>query len=445
MADYPVRPAPVIVRNRAVASSVDTSNTHLAAINAELDAQTAQLTAIEGYAASTVPEFDMFRRLRVSHPQTVFDSKQLKDNQPLFWDDAQTSGSGTSSTYNTNQASTTIAVGNLTAGTRVRQTFRRMNYQPGKSQLILLTGVLGAAATGITQRIGQFDSNNGLFFENKSTGIGLVRRTYTSGSAVDNRVAKASWNGDKLDGTGASGVTIDYSKTQIFWIAYEWLGVGSVSFGVVHQGSFITCHTMHHNNSLDTVYMSSPNLPIRYEIGNDGTGAAASLTHICCTVMSEGGIEELGVQRGITRGSTVMTTNNDANIYGVIALRIQSSFFSAHIYISNISLVCTSTSAYNWYLILNPTPSAGPAFTPITNSAIEANVGMTNTTLTGGTVIMCGTSLQTNDGGTNIMAPQDISLGSSIAGTADVLYLAVQRVTGTSESFYASLNYREII
>lgn len=403
------------------------------------------LNAIETSTESSIPDFDMFRRLRVSNPQTVFDSKQLKDNQPLFWDDAATSGSGTSSTYNTNQASTTIAVSNLTAGTRVRQTFRRFNYQPGKSQFIMMTGVLGAAATGITARIGQFDGNNGLFFEQISTGIGLVRRTNVTSTPTDNRVAQASWNGDKLDGTGASGMTVDWSKTQIFWIAYEWLGVGSAAFGVVHNGQFITCHTMHHNNSLTTVYMSTPNLPLRYEIANGGTGGAASLTHICCTIMSEGGVEEVGMQRGLTRGSTVMQTSNDANIYGLIALRIQSSYFSAHIHVSNISIVCTSTSAYNWYLILNPTPSASPAFTAVTNSSIEANTTMTATTLTGGTVIQCGTSLQTNDGGTNVIGPQDIALGSNIAGTADVMYLAVQRVTGTSESFYASINYREII
>ena len=38
---------------------------------------------------------DAFARLRVSNPTTLFDSKQLESNQPLFWDDAQTAGSGT--------------------------------------------------------------------------------------------------------------------------------------------------------------------------------------------------------------------------------------------------------------------------------------------------------------------------------------------------------------
>jgi len=78
-------------------------------------------------------QLDNFGRLRVSQPETLFDSKMLHDNAPLLWDDSQTSGAGTSSTYNANQSSVTLAVTAATAGTRVRQTFRRFNYQPGKS------------------------------------------------------------------------------------------------------------------------------------------------------------------------------------------------------------------------------------------------------------------------------------------------------------------------
>lgn len=40
---------------------------------------------------------------------------------------------------------------------RVRQTFKRFNYQPGKSQLIIRTEILGVSNTGITKRLGLFD------------------------------------------------------------------------------------------------------------------------------------------------------------------------------------------------------------------------------------------------------------------------------------------------
>ena len=85
------------------------------------------------------PNFDAFARSRVSNPITVFDSKQIFNNQALFWDDQETSGSGTSSTYSKPNARTRIAVSADTAGVRTRQTFQRFNYQPGKSELVIVT------------------------------------------------------------------------------------------------------------------------------------------------------------------------------------------------------------------------------------------------------------------------------------------------------------------
>jgi len=72
---------------------------------------------------------DAFGRIRVSEPFTILDTKQLVDSLPLFYDDQQTSGAGTTSTYNANQASTTMAVSATTAGVRVRQSKLRGTYQ----------------------------------------------------------------------------------------------------------------------------------------------------------------------------------------------------------------------------------------------------------------------------------------------------------------------------
>lgn len=163
------------------------------------------LTAGSGPA----PEFpagalDPFARLRVAGPVTIFDSKQLFDNKPLQWDDAQTSGAGTSSAWSAARASSLMGVSAGTAGVRVRQTMRRFNYQPGKGQLVLMTFAMGAAAAGITRRVGQFDANNGLFLEQISTGPGFVVRSSVSGAPVDFRVDQANWNLDRLDGSGPS-------------------------------------------------------------------------------------------------------------------------------------------------------------------------------------------------------------------------------------------------
>ena len=388
---------------------------------------------------------DAFARLRMSAPETIFDSKQLANKQPLFWDDQLISGSGGASTYNTNQASTTLSVANLTAAVRVRQTFRRFNYQPGKSMLFVQTFVLGAAATGIKRKIGLFDAKNGLFLDQDSTGIGVTVRTYTSGSAVDGRVAQASWNIDKLDGTGASGITLDFTKAQIFFADFEWLGVGRVRFGFFVDGKPYYCHQVLNANTTTLVYMSTPNLPLRYEIENTGTGGAVGLTHICSTVISEGGLKTTGFPFGTTRGATALTTSNNSNIYPLISLRLNSNYLASSIRILDFFINCTSTATYNWYLILNPTiVGTALSFTQVTNSSMDTDVTTTNaTTVTGGTILAAGTSTQTNEGGTSKIIDSDFIFGSTIAGVSDVVVLAVQRVTGTSETFYGSINWKD--
>jgi hypothetical protein len=116
---------------------------------------------------------DAFGRLRISNPEMIFNSKQIFDNQPLYWDDIQESGSGTSSVHSVNTASSTLSVSATTAGKRTRQTFMRFNYQPSKSQLIFITGILKASGggTGIITRMGYFDDDNGLFGSIKVNGF----------------------------------------------------------------------------------------------------------------------------------------------------------------------------------------------------------------------------------------------------------------------------------
>lgn len=393
--------------------------------------------------------FSQFGRLRSTAAVTIFDSKQIVDKQPLFWDDQIVSGSGGASTYNTNQASTTLSVSASTACQRVRQTFRRFNYQPGKSQLIYTTGILGDPVAGIIRRMGLFDANNGTFFESGTSAVSVVVRSNTSGTPVDTGITQANWNLDKLNGTGPSGVTADWSKVQLIGITFSWLGTGSVTFFAIINNQIIDVHRVDQGNSGLLVYMSTPNLPVRYEINNDGTGGAASLLHICASVATEDGVQT-GTSRSISRGATPLVTLNDSSLYPVISIRLKSTHLVATIVNTYISVVCTTNSTFEWVVLLNPTVAGTAlAFTGITNSSIEADLVSTNaTTLTAatGTVLSSGISQQQNSSeGIIESSPSDLKLGSSIAGVADIMVLAVRRLTGTTETFYATLGYSELI
>jgi len=386
---------------------------------------------------------DAFGRQRVSNPEMIFNSKQVFDNQPLYWDDAQESGSGTSSTYSNNTASSTLSVSASTAGKRTRQTFMRFNYQASKSQLIFITGILKASGggSGIITRMGYFDDNNGLFLECNAGTINLVRRTYVTGAAVDNLIPQSSWNLDKMDGTGSSKITLDFTKTQIFMMDFEWLGVGRVRFGFNVAGITYYVHELSAANSLTTVYMSTPNLPLRYQIINDGTGVASSINCICSAVISEGGREEVATNGYISTANTSITaTKNVTN--AILAARLKSGYLGATIDILDLSLLTTSNDNYQWQLYMNPSGINGLTYSGLNNSSLEYAVAPNGTAISGGFAIAGGYAQAKTD----IQAASLKSLmklGSSITGRKDVLVLSCLPLGASDSVVYGSLNYRE--
>jgi hypothetical protein len=392
------------------------------------------------------PPPDAFGRLRVSEPLTLFDSKQIHDNAPLYWDDQEVSGSGTSSTHSTARASSMLAVADATAGRRLRRTRQRFNYQPGKSMLILMTGVLQASGggAGITSRIGYYDDNNGFRFQMKDGTMSVVRRSKVTGSVVDTVVEQSAWNVDPLDGTGPSGVTIDPETSLIYWIDMEWLGVGSVRMGVVVDGAFLLCHIFHHANSISGVYMSTPNLPVSYEIQNDGTGAASEMEHICATVVSEGGQEKLGRLFYASNGATHVDANSSGTVYALLGIRLKATALDEMVELVGNTVMASTSDNYEWQVRFNPTVAGTFTYASANSaSSVEVATGATANTVTGGTVMDGGyVKSAVASGSTSSALENAVRLGSSIGGTPDTIVLCARPLAGNAD-IYGSLTWRE--
>ena len=206
---------------------------------------------------------DAFGRLRTSSPLTIFDSKNVMSKNNLF-DESTTSG-GTV-TYTSNKSTVNLNVTEASGSKTIRQSKRVMSYQPGKSLLIMNTFVMNTPTANLKQSTGLFDANNGIFFLVDGTTYKIVRRTYTSGAAVDTEISQSNWNGDKLNGTGLSGFNLDLSRMQMLYLDYSWYGAGFIRWGFRGQdGTIIYCHKIPNNNVNTEAYMRSGNLPARYE------------------------------------------------------------------------------------------------------------------------------------------------------------------------------------
>ncbi len=396
------------------------------------------------------PGVDAFGRSRVSNPQTLFDSKQIFDALPLIWDDAEVSGTGTGSAYSKPHARSRLSVGTA-AGKRVRQTFERFNYQPGKSQEIILTGVLGTGAVGITQQIGYHDDDNGLFFQCKDAVVSVVRRSGVTGSPVDDTVNQTDWNMDAMDGNGPSGVTLVPGNTQVFFMDFEWLGVGRARFGFFIDGKLVYVHEFLNSNNIDVVYMSTPNLPIRYSIENDGNGPATTLDHLCSAVVSEGGQQHEGVLHNRSTAGAHVDMDTENTLYAIVGIRLKSTHLAMTVDLVKLAVTLqTNSDDIEWVLIFDPTIAGTPTWLNQTNSAIQYFLGATANTITNGTPM--GAGYLATGAGQSASAEIDrepanaLRLGSTIAGVPSTIVLAARPINGSSTdvNVEGGLTWREL-
>lgn len=385
--------------------------------------------------------FDAFGRLRISTPLTLFDSQNRYAKDPQF--DESLAGSATC-THLANESSVAMAITTASGDSVIRQSKRVFPYQPGKSLLVMCTFAMASGATNLRQRVGYFNANNGVFLQQNNNALSIVLRTYTGGSASDARaVAQADWNGDKLDGSGASGITLDVTKTQIFFIDFEWLGVGSVRCGFIIDGEYIVAHTFHNANSLSSVYMQTAILPVRYEITATGTVAAAkTMKQICSTVISEGGYEQktnLTWARRTTDKTGIGTT-----FVPLVSIRLKSTNLGAVVIPNGFTFMPTSASDFfEVALIKNPTLT-GDSFASLSTN-VEFDTAAT--ALSGGDIVRSDYASSGVLSSNPIADPSDYNfdsqLGVTIAGVSDIYTLAVRLITGTGDGI-GSLSFYDL-
>jgi len=377
---------------------------------------------------------DAFGRLRVSNPLTIFDSKNIMSQNNLF--DPSTANGG-SVTYTANKSTVNLNVTEAAGSKTIRQSKRVMSYQPGKSLLIFNTFVMNTLTANLKQKVGLFDANNGIFFYADGTTLKIVRRTYTSGAPVDTEISQSSWNGDKLDGTGASGFDLDPATSNILFIDIEWLGVGSVRVGFVINGQLITAHTFNNANSLTTVYMQTANLPIRYEIERAGTLTAGTYTlqQICSSCISEGGYSPQGLEEmigtaQINAGVNLTTANT---YYNIATIRIKTSRPYAVIVPAGVDILNISNGDFEWGLFVNATLSSSFSYTSFSDN-VEYDL-QTTAFSTAGTRIaggyLGGKTAPFTLGGDFIAFSNQ--LGQTIAGVSDTLTLGVRPGTANGD------------
>lgn len=407
---------------------------------------------------------DAFGRLKVSNPQTLLDAKFLSSTLPLRWDQSVTfSGPGSaSSVFNPSYINMSVS-GN---GSRVvRQSRLYTPYQPGKGLAIIVTGALTTSLGGspnVTSRMGYFDDGtdktaedaskqfgNGYFFQMSGSTLSVVERYYVpnlnSLPQTDNVVPQSSWNIDPMNGTGPSGLTLDPSKRQIFYIELEWLGVGTVMMGVFVNRILYFVHRFDHAN-LSTQgtglypYISAPNLPVRYEISS--TGGSGSMVQICSTVLSDGGYVPIGLTHAAFRANFGANTNDDKP---AVAIRLKTSNSRIILKLLQVDILGNGSGIFKIYRLQYPNSNViDGSWVSQANSAAEYNITGTTFTLPTSYELLTVGFYNNQTRGVSIETFELFGssvITSDIPGHSDIIVLTMTQ----GNSNYAALTWQELL
>lgn len=310
---------------------------------------------------------------------------------------------------------------------------------------------LGTATANVRKRVGVFNVDDGFFFEQTGAGMSVVRRSSVSGSAVDTVVAQASWNLDRLDGTGPSGVTFDPTKYAAFVIDFIWFGGAILKFGVYVGDKIVYCHRVDLQNT-ETVPMSRvPDVPGRVEVTN--TALAASGTTIALagiSIKAEADYRPRGTLRYLSSGVTGKAVLGSGIITPIISVRKTATRLNVPMELCDLGVFVTSVDDVEWMLYSNATLT-GAVFAASGNGNTEIDTTATALTPVGG--ILAGGYIRANTATASVEIRKALDsripliLGKVATGggggAASVLTLAARNVTSASVCF-GWFNIREL-
>ncbi len=149
------------------------------------------------------------------------------------------------------------------------QSKKYLKYMAGHDGYTFFSAMWPAgSAANSTQWIGVFDANDGAAVGFNGTTFSILFRQ----NAVDTIIPQSAFNMDKLNGTGASGFTINTADINVFRIDYGWTGGMQITFQILNtNGTWITFHQINNTNVNPNPSFGNPILPMTAQVKSTGS------------------------------------------------------------------------------------------------------------------------------------------------------------------------------
>jgi hypothetical protein len=420
---------------------------------------------------------DSFERVRVSEPRIAFEfnfGPQLASGATTIWESTAVASGTLALTANLYGQDLSSL---LTNGSGYWiQAYNHVKYAPGISTLVRITFNFNELVTNVRSRVGAFtdqgtfpsNAGDGVFIEADAASVSFVRRYMTTGAVgAEERILQGAWNMDRMNGTGASGVTLDWTKAQHLVIEYQWLGVGTIRFGFeTGPSGIVWAHQISSVNALTQSWSRTGSLPIRAEVFNTGiTAQAGKLTLINTAVIQEGDVADFRGWKyfGGNSGATGKLGGTAAALYPVLSIRAAATndltkrtrIVPTSISIT-VAVVSTGATSLQVALLMLPTPNTGATFATTPGGSLTTiDTIATAATAVTGTAIwnsivpnVVGTytfDLKTMNDNANVIG-YNAAGASAIIGPS-VMCLAAGPLTGTATvgaTIAAAINWKEL-
>lgn len=123
---------------------------------------------------------------------------------------------------------------------------------------------------GMSHVITKIDNNTRLFVNPDYRGVSTASNVKAA-LTKETIIPQSQFNIDRIDGTGKSGYHVDITKMQMIGFQFSWYGAGFIDWMLRGpSGNFIFIHRLKNNNRNTEAFMRSGNLPVRYEVINEG-------------------------------------------------------------------------------------------------------------------------------------------------------------------------------
>jgi hypothetical protein len=389
-------------------------------------------------------DFTSKGRLKVSPYQTVFFNTFQYGKESDVWDESTANGGV--ATHDPTGSEVDMAVTSTLNSEVIRQTIHTMRYIPSRTSTLSFSVKLNLPVAGIRKRFGLFNGSDGFYFEDDGSGDYFCCIINSGGTPSLQRVGRAQWNGDKLDGNGPSGITADPTKQQMVSFEYEWYGAGQVKFGWVIDGKTIIVHTFNTANVLVNAWSRTPFLPIRIEIKNTTGGQAGGPFYIyqgSNSLVSEGQPEKLGIAQNIQTAITGLDTGTANTYRPLISIRLKATQLQGIVLPSYFQVATIDNTNVYYRLVRNVTLTGGTwNDMPDANSFAQYNV--TATSFTGGTTLDAGFVIGGSGGGPiRIDKDTQFQIGRSSIGTVSDTLTLVAAASTSNKSAIASMTWIE--